>query len=182
MKKINKEREYRMYGLVIYQLSGIQKGIQFGHAVVEYGNDFSEDLDYLQWSAIDKTFIILNGGTTNKQTSLETGLPYGTLNQHLLTLVENNISVTAFYELDLGNQLTAISFLADDRVWDKENYPDFEEYSISSELELGHITLTDKGLNFLEDNNEEKYHNWLVNIGGPNNEFLREFLKNKKLA
>ena len=29
--------EYRMYGLVPYNLSPIQQGIQFGHAVVEYG-------------------------------------------------------------------------------------------------------------------------------------------------
>ena len=29
--------EYRMYGLVPYNLSPIQQGIQFGHAVVDYG-------------------------------------------------------------------------------------------------------------------------------------------------
>lgn len=31
--------EYRMYGLVPYNLSPIQQGIQFGHAVVEYINN-----------------------------------------------------------------------------------------------------------------------------------------------
>ena len=29
--------ELRMYGLVNYQLTGIQQGIQFLHGVVEYG-------------------------------------------------------------------------------------------------------------------------------------------------
>ena len=29
--------ELRMYGLVPYNISPIQQGIQFGHAVIEYG-------------------------------------------------------------------------------------------------------------------------------------------------
>ena len=33
---IKDKLELRMYGLVNYQLTGIQKGIQFLHAVVEY--------------------------------------------------------------------------------------------------------------------------------------------------
>ena len=32
-----KKLELRMYGLVPYNISPIQQGIQFGHAVVEYG-------------------------------------------------------------------------------------------------------------------------------------------------
>ena len=30
--------EWRMYGIVPYNISDIQKGIQFGHAVQEYNN------------------------------------------------------------------------------------------------------------------------------------------------
>jgi hypothetical protein len=33
---MEKNLELRMYGLVNYQLTGIQKGIQFLHGVVEY--------------------------------------------------------------------------------------------------------------------------------------------------
>ena len=53
--------EYRMYGLVPYNISPIQQGIQFGHAVVEYsiGRYGSHD-DYQQWAKEDKTFIILD--------------------------------------------------------------------------------------------------------------------------
>ena len=35
MSKIKNDLEYRMYGFVPYNLSPIQQGIQFGHAVVE---------------------------------------------------------------------------------------------------------------------------------------------------
>ena len=59
--------EYRMYGLVPYNISPIQQGIQFGHAVVEYMLNFPVDLrvykDTKKWAEEDKTFIILNGGT-----------------------------------------------------------------------------------------------------------------------
>jgi putative transposase len=58
-------RTYRMYGLVPYNISPIQQGIQFGHAVVEYGLKYSDTPEYQQWAKYDKTFIILNGGTTN---------------------------------------------------------------------------------------------------------------------
>lgn len=119
--------EWRMYGLVPYNISPIQQGIQFGHAVVEYGNEFGESEAYKKWARHDKTFIILNGGTTNKSLS-EDGLPLGTLNQHELKLLEAvpEMSVARFEEPDLGDQLTAICFLVDERVWDREKYPDFE--------------------------------------------------------
>lgn len=120
-KKMN--LEYRMYGLVPYQLSGIQKGIQFGHAVVEYGNKYSTTEEYKQWSIKDKTFIILNGGTTSLKTSIEDGLPFGSLNKHLLTLHENKIKVIPFYEPDLGDQLSGVCFLVDERVFNTYKYP-----------------------------------------------------------
>ena len=34
--------EHRMYSLVIYQLSGIQAGIQSGHAVEEYYDKYKD--------------------------------------------------------------------------------------------------------------------------------------------
>jgi len=119
-------RTYRMYGLVPYNISPIQQGIQFGHAVVEYGLEFGTTSAYQKWAREDKTFIILNGGTTNTRFNLEDGLPFGSLNNHLLTLVSNNTQVAIFHEPDLGDQLTAIVFLVDDRVFDKENWPDYD--------------------------------------------------------
>jgi len=112
------ERKYRMYGLVPYNISPIQQGIQYGHAVVEYANEFSGDSDYSAWAKNDKTFIILNGGTTNINTP-------GTLNVHEMNLYHRGIKHACFYEPDLGDQLTAVVFLADERVWDKESWPDY---------------------------------------------------------
>ena len=118
-------REYRMYGLCPYNLSPIQQGIQYGHGVVEYMNDhYNSDKRLEQWTKTDKTFIILNGGTTNTRIIQETLRPVGSLNQHLETLKENKIKLSTFHEPDLGDQLTAIVFLVDDRVFDKETYSD----------------------------------------------------------
>ena len=114
-------RTYRMYGLVAYNLSPIQQGIQFGHAVVEYANDHFHDEEYQQWAKNDKTFIILNGGTTNN-----TRLKEGTLNLYLNEAIERGIPVGEFSEPDLGDQLTAFVFLVDDRVFDREAWPDFD--------------------------------------------------------
>lgn len=119
--------EWRMYGLVPYNISPIQQGIQFGHAVVEYGLEFGNTEAYKKWARQDKTFIILNGGTTNKNT-IQAGMPCGTLNKYELDLIENvpEVPIATFEEPDLGDQLTAICFLVDERVWNVEKYPDFK--------------------------------------------------------
>ena len=117
--------ELRMYGLTPYNLSGIQKGIQFGHAVQEYNNmmEYEESLSariqFDKWRKEDKTFIILNGGTTNNNPER-----FGTLNKHTVTLEDMEIKFASFYEPDLGDQLTAVVFLVDEYVFNKEKYPD----------------------------------------------------------
>jgi hypothetical protein len=114
-------RTYRMYGLVPYNISPIQQGIQFGHAVVEYGISHGRSIEYNAWSRKDKTFIILNGGTTNT-----TNANYGTLNTYDDILGINGVRRAKFYEPDLGDQLTAIVFLVDDRVFDRVSWPDYD--------------------------------------------------------
>jgi hypothetical protein len=128
MKKNKEQLEYRMYGLVPYNISPIQQGIQFGHAVVEYGLKHSKSDEYQRWAKHDKTFIILNGGTTNNSGYLDS---MGTLNKHLVTLQENKIPLAVFHEPDLGNQLTGVVFLVDERVFNKDKYPldTFEPFS-----------------------------------------------------
>lgn len=127
-----KERlEQRMYGLVPYNISPIQQGIQFGHAVVEYGLDYGQghaDGPYLQWARNDKTFIILNGGTTNNNSE-----HWGTLNQAVLELGRLRVQKATFNEPDLGDQLTAVVFLVDERVWDKEKYPEYNPHHTDME-------------------------------------------------
>jgi len=118
------KKKYRMYGFVPYNISEIQKGIQFGHAVVEYALKFGNTQEYLDWANDDKTFIILNGGTTNKRFNFDDGKPFGSINQHLL-FVDQLLDgkVMYFFEPDLGDQLTAFCFLVEDRIWDRVTYP-----------------------------------------------------------
>lgn len=170
--------ELRMYGLVPYNISPIQQAIQFGHSVVEYSlmEDYREE--YLKWAKKWKTFIILNGGTTNN-TSPE---KYGTLNKHLQTLFDNGIDFSYFKEPDLGDQLTAITFIVDERVFNREKYPDFKEFLINR---YSKKRVDDRLANsFLKITDEfhTEYNIWCNMIGEPKNVFLREFLSQFRLA
>lgn len=169
--------EYRMYGLVPYNISPIQQGIQYGHAVVEYGQTVKglSNLEkiYNKWAKEDKTFIILNGGTTNINPE-----KLGSLNKHLEVLNTNGILTSEFYEPDLGDQLTAVVFLVDERVFNRELYPEFQE----EKLPYGTRKPSKKAQLELEERNESNYQKWLEKIGGPKNAFLREFLKPLRLA
>jgi len=165
-----KDRTYRMYGLVPYNISPIQQGIQFGHAVVEYGLAFGATTEYQKWAKEDKTFIILNGGTTNKGYHLENGNHIGSLNNHRQNLWDAGINFASFFEPDLGDQLTAVVFLVDDRVWDKVTWPEYD------------------GTFYVDGTPEAtEYWNWIMKFDESEQEaqrivFLRDFLKNFRLA
>lgn len=148
---------YRMYGLVPYNISPIQQGIQFGHGAVEFMLKYAAKREVSKWATEDKTFIILNGGSTNNLDEESAG----TLNKHYETLLDNRVEVSIFYEPDLGHQLTSVNFLVDERVWDKEKYPDF--------VYTGEII-------------EQEYDYWVESVGGKKNAFLREFLRKFRLA
>jgi len=155
--------ELRMYGLVPYNISPIQQGIQFGHAVVEYSRTCQDmknhEAQYKNWADNWKTFIILNGGTTNNKFNIYDGLPFGSMNKHLLSLHNMGVRYATFCEPDLGDQLTAIVFIVDERVFNKTKYPDPQPFATEEEQLL-----------FMES------------IGGENNYKLREFLKQFRLA
>lgn len=168
-----KELEWRMYGLVPYNISPIQQGIQYGHAVVEYlMKEDKENSPVRKWAIYDKTFIILNGGTTNNDINSKF---YGTMNQHLESLKEANVRTSEFYEPDLGDQLTAIVFLVDERVFDKKKYPEFSDFLLTK-IE------NPKPYKPLIEIYKEEYKEWIELIGGTRNVFLRQFLKQFKLA
>ncbi len=152
----------RMYGLVPYNISPIQQGIQFGHAVVEYGLTYGRghaDSPYLQWARNDKTFIILNGGTTNGGNK---GSELGTLNQSRIVLRDMKVQYESFYEPDLGDQLTAVVFLVDERVYDYKKYPTYDEY--------------------VHDVSESDYYFGLFGNDADKILEMREFLSNFRLA
>jgi hypothetical protein len=167
--------ELRMYGLVPYNISPIQQGIQYGHSKDEFtlkviksllGKKESisqSDVDsYLDWLENWKTYIILNGGTTNTNPER-----LGTLNQHLQTLKDNGIFCTDFYEPDLGDQLTGVTFIVDERVFNHVKYPDYNPDIVASINPWKY---------------KREYNKWIKSIGGEKNLFLRNFLKNFKLA
>ena len=118
------KRTYRIYGLVPYNLSPIQQGIQHGHGVIEYSLDFGDTPEYQKWAKKDKTFIILNGGTTNGRRF--DGDLVGSLNRHGVDLTVNGIKNSRFYEPDLGDCLTSVVFLVDDRVFDRVAWPEYD--------------------------------------------------------
>ena len=115
--------ELRMYGLVPYNISPIQQSIQYGHSVVEYGLKYFNDKDYQDWAKLNKTFIILNGGTTNINYDR-----LGTLNKHADYLESIGVKIARFYEPDLGDQLTAICFILNEKMFNKTLYPDYIPY------------------------------------------------------
>lgn len=182
-----------MYGLVPYNLSGIQKGIQYGHAVVEYADGLGKSAAYKKWSKTDKTFIILDGGTTNNgkvpvwSNRRYSGMPetdLGTLQRHYLELERNGVKFAYFCEPDLNDALSAIVFLVDERVFNRAKYPcpvsgdyygDVEKIEPSKRKDFffkkGNV-----------DNAVYVYDKWLKSIGGKQNEFLRYFLPKFKLA
>jgi hypothetical protein len=176
--------ELRMYGLVPYNISPIQQAIQYGHAVVEYGLENFHSNSYLDWAKYWKTFIILNGGTTNTSE-----VAPGSLNQHLETLKQNGIVVSSFKEPDLGDQLTAVVFLVDERVFNKK-YLDFPEWLMENYNEIVFTYMVNfeyagslsKIAEAVQLEKNEIYEEWISYIGGTKNAFLRDFLKNFKLA
>jgi hypothetical protein len=191
--------ELRMYGLVPYNISPIQQAIQFGHAVVEYGQlvkmpqslsklDINASCIYDDWADNWKTFIILNGGTTNHRPT-DDGLPFGSLNQHALKLDEMKVDFATFNEPDLGDQLTSVVFIVDERVFNRKKYPDFEDWVIENYGELirsDHYTtsymLAQKIKTSGSKSDKKVYNEWTKFVGGDKNVFLRDFLKNFKLA
>lgn len=176
--------ELRMYGFVNYQLTGIQMGIQFSHALVEYSLENSHSDDYLDWANNWKTVIVLNGGSTNNNSER-----LGTINQILKVLIENNIICSFFNEPDLGDQLTSVVFIVDERVFNREKYPDFEDWLINNYGDLirtDQLTSTDilaqKIIDSKSKSDKKIYNEWVQIVGGDKNIFLRNFLKNFKLA
>lgn len=162
-----KNLEYRMYCLTMYNLSGIQRGIQSLHAVIEYANKFANTEQYKKWALSDKTVIILNGGTSND--GLQINQVPGSMEQYKAELIENSIKCAWFNEPDLNLSTSGIAFLADERVWDYEKYPDF---------------LVDKSIDADEykEMHKNEYQKWVKEIGGEQNAFLKQFIQRFKLA
>lgn len=153
-----------MYHLVMYNISPIQQAIQSYHAGIEYALKYGNTEDFENWAKFDKTVIILNGGTSNSDSTSEY---YGTMEQHLIELQQNGILCGWFHEPDLNNALSAIAFLVPEQVWDKEKYPDWQ--TIVDEQAQEQLSLL----------GEKDY---IHNVIGEKNYWLRQFLSQFRLA
>lgn len=181
--KETKDLELRMYFLVPYNISEIQKGIQAGHAAVEYALKFGNTNLFKEFAKNHKTWIILNGGTTNNSFDNP-----GTLQEVRDVLFRYNsdsleeINFSFFKEPDLNDALSAICFIADERVFNFTDYPDFREWtwdlSYNDNEFIKSITIEEQKENF-----PQKYEKWVNEVmGNWANETLRNITRGKRLA
>jgi hypothetical protein len=182
------EKELRMYGFVPYQLSGIQAGIQFGHSVVEYSLKYGETEMYKEWAKYWKTFIILNGGTSNSGD--KSYYDYPNFRGNMETIADTledigNVKFAKFYEPDLNYMLSGICLIVDERVFDYEKYPDIPY------PKKPWLNKLDSNPDYEPTEQEEISYKWLVDerfsrqsdvLGSKTNAQLREFLRSYRLA
>ena len=167
---------WRMYFFVPYNISDIQKGIQAGHCAEQYAKKYSvvsagqAKKYWREYVSFDKTWMIMNGGTTNSDILYNQTEPLGTLNQIKNSLEDNNIDYAYFIEPDINNALTAVCFLADERVYDFETYPNYENW-VSMELD-----------NNFETNEFGYCPKYFDLIGGTKNIFLKSIIENAGFA
>ena len=155
--------EQRMYSMVLRQLNPIQKGVQTTHGVVEYANKYASDEEYKQWAETDKTLIVLDGGTYQEMVRIYD------------TLKELGIKFADFQEPDLNYLTTSITFLADERVWNREQYPSWESLPQCPCSIDGNMQAPDP-------NDYMTYNEWVEMMGGAANVELRELIFSKKLS
>lgn len=179
--KKEEDLELRMYNLVIYNISGIQAGIQSYHAGIEYAQQHFNDPVYQRWADKWKTVIIKNGGTTNDGTEGVYGYEAmkGSLNGYYDMLVEQEIKVVPFYEPDLNNAMTSIAFLVDERVFNRTLYPNFGDYVLHKHGQIN--TFTTNRAHTVEESYAKDYKHWCEVIG-EKNVWLRDNIQRIGLA
>lgn len=188
-----KKLEKRFYFFVPYNLSPIQQAIQAGHAALEYARKFKDDPQFIDFVDNWKTWIILNGGTTNSKRNFD-AISRGSLNQlaDQLSLgdgISNGIKMSFFTEPDLEDALTAICFICDERVFNYNDYPDLADYILSIDFpddtkhKYNSFTIIGKSYEEIKKLFPDIYEKWIQEVmGNEENRFLREMLKGKKLA
>lgn len=157
--------KYRMYSFVLRQLNPMQKGIQTAHAIVEYETLYGKTNAYKKWANVDKTLIVLDGGT------------HPELIEILETLEKEGVRHDYFTEPDLADLVTSVVVIADERVWDKKTYPDYDPAPTSPAYdEDGNI------VRLAIHMTPEPYEDWVERMGGQANVKLRELIFSKRLA
>lgn len=172
-----KTLEKRMYFFVPYNISEIQKGIQAGHAALEYAYKYGDSFLFKDFIKNWKTWIILNGGTTND--SIEY---VGSLNEIQVGLFENEIDHTIFVEPDLNNALTAICFICTEKVFNWKDYPNFIEWSKNSGSYKKYYSNDQDWVDLAWENND-LINKYLNDFEMTKKDFyLKKLIGNKRLA
>ena len=83
-----------------------------------------------------------------------------------------------FSEPDLDGIVTSVCFLADERVFDEENYPDYITWRAKNNIPMIVINTYPP---IIEEDKQAK-ETWLSLIGGKKNEVLRDIIKYKRLS
>jgi len=186
--------EKRMYFFVPYNISPIQQAIQAGHAAIEYSRKYKDDEEFINFADHWKTWIILNGGTTNSKGKpganyREDTEPYlGSLDNLLQQIIMNKVNYALFNEPDLNDALTAVCFICDERVFNYKDYPDLIYYIHSIDFpddtkqKYDSFNVFGKSYEEIKELFPIVYKRWESSLGGEKNVFLRELLKGKKLA
>lgn len=128
-----------MYFLVMRNIGEKDKGIQCGHAMGEYLLMYIMNPEVQDFLIYDKTWIMLNGGVSNHEVSalknvyshtIIEGNNLGSMEQHWNYIITELpfLKVARFFEPDLNNALSAICFILKDRIFDKEEYPEFRDW------------------------------------------------------
>ena len=172
------KRELKMYFLVMYNISPRQQGIQAGHCVEEYSDKYHDTELYKEYRKF-KTWIVLNGGTSNDGVVLDDSsqewwtveINLGSMELYEKYLIENKIPYAYFHEPDLNYSLSSLCFICDNKVFDWVNYPTFEKW-IQLNPSNDEVPL----------NMDEKYNQWVEFVGGEQNAKLKELIYGKKLA
>ena len=118
-------------------------------------------------------------------------IPVGNMNQIADQLQENDIEFAFMIEPDLNHALTAVSFICDERVFKRKEYPDFIDYIFDVKMyqdvrkevpEQNYVMLKMQSLEKQQELFPEYYKEWVRFIGGIKNVFLRDLIKDKKKA
>ena len=143
---------------------------------------------YDDWADNWKTFIILNGGTSNHVDPEYVG----SMETILEELKANEVTLATFNEPDLNDMLSGIVFIVDERVFNRKKYPDFGDWVLENHFSYLSDNLISSSKiekmrqegHFLKGSEIEReiYTQWSEFLGGEKNIFLRDFLKGFKLA
>lgn len=163
MIKNNDRLIYRMYCINIRHLSGVNKAVQANHSSVEYVWKYKNEKYLEHYINEDKTTIMVDGGTHQDMCDIQQ------------TLKTAGINHTYFIEPDLNNCMTAITLVADERVWDRENYMSYKDFVDMQMIEDGKDPI-------FSSIRPGYLNEWYEYIGGEKNHILIELLKNKKLS